>query len=401
MPSLRKALRHATLKDVAAASGLAVSSVSHILGGKWAHKYPEQTRQKAWEAARRLNYQPSHSARTMRARKSNLIGVINFGSTLEIAQQASRCLPREINAAGYDYLVVDITWYGGSVERVLNEMIRARVEGVIVVLMQEAFDRHFMEMFERAGIPVLSVFGDDRLQIPVVRNDVQSAHFAMARHLQQNGHRRLLMVGGTSQARQVREKKQGFRLAFEGRGPCRTMDEESFFGCWLSLFQSSSEEEMGIILELDMERHHHKHALANYTLAKRLMSTGCLPDAVLCSNDQGAFGFFSAAMEIGLRVPGDLAVTGMDNDEFGRMPAYGLTTIELDIEGACSCAVEHLAALIQKGPHPVELPTFATHLILRHSCGRSLPPDSPLEDRINVPTLDRELAPTTNHQGTP
>ena len=64
----------ATLKDVAAESGLAVSTVSRILNNRG--YISEQARQSVNDAIKKLNYQPNEVARSMHRKNTNMIGLI-------------------------------------------------------------------------------------------------------------------------------------------------------------------------------------------------------------------------------------------------------------------------------------------------------------------------------------
>ena len=375
MPEKKPRSRPANLRDVATRSGFAVSTVSQILGGRFPGKYPKLTQDKVVEAARQLNYHPDSSARSMRSGRSNLIAVISFNSSLEIGRRAMAGLPIEINQAGFDYFVTDINWFGGSVDRVLREVISARVEGVVISQMLEAFGRNFVEMFHQAGIPVVGLLGDDRLKIPVVQYDMQTTMLAMSRHLQNVGHRHLLLFSTNLTPRTAIERKEGFRMSLAGRGPCLELLEAEFFSQWPKLSREYAGRDLGVIVIQDMQHYGHSMQNSYYEAGKRLFLECPLPDAILCRNDRGAFGLLAAAAETGVRVPEHIAVTGAENDAFGRFPAYSLTTANLDIERACAAAVELLVSKIRQDPRPTTSLRFYPDLVLRRSCGRLIAPE--------------------------
>ena len=62
-------------------------------------------------------------------------------------------------------------------------------------------------------------------------------------------------------------------------------------------------------------------------MAKRLLAapTG-RPTAVFAASDEMAIGVITAAQELGLRVPYDLSVIGIDGHELGEV--FGLTTFD-------------------------------------------------------------------------
>jgi DNA-binding LacI/PurR family transcriptional regulator len=130
---------------------------------------------------------------------------------------------------------------------------------------------------------------------------------------------------------------------------------------------------VGIVVQLKTKSFSYDFAAANYAFSQRLFSTDILPDAIMCSNDQGAFGVFNAATERGLSIPRDLAVTGADDDEFGKYPMFGLTTIRSDVAQSCAAGVKLLKDRIQKKTSFRASKIFQSELVLRTSCGRSNP----------------------------
>ena len=56
------------------------------------------------------------------------------------------------------------------------------------------------------------------------------------------------------------------------------------------------------------------------------------PDAVVCYNDMVAIGFLGAARSLGISVPADLSVVGIDNIPFGRFTSPPLTTVDTQSE---------------------------------------------------------------------
>jgi LacI family transcriptional regulator len=56
------------------------------------------------------------------------------------------------------------------------------------------------------------------------------------------------------------------------------------------------------------------------------------PDAVVCYNDMVAIGFMAAAKSLGISIPEDLSVVGIDNIPFGRFTSPALTTVDTQSE---------------------------------------------------------------------
>jgi DNA-binding LacI/PurR family transcriptional regulator len=365
-----------TQRQIAERLRLSCSTVANILGGRAGMRYGKETRERVLKAAAELGYQRNRAAQAIRRQRSNLVGIVHFGAGIEAAHKANLALSAEVHARGYDYLAVDMNWHGGSVERVVNELIQARVEGVIISHIQEVFQQEHVDSLTRVGIPVVAVNGEERSNASIICDDVAAAFQGLARHLLQVGHRRILhlwpSVETLEQNRAIGERLKGFRAAFEGRGTWAALSEEEFFRSWSDRFPGG-EGLLGVTVKQDMERY---SALDRpvYRFCERLFASGELPDAIVCTNDMFAVEFIAAGWAHGVRVPEDVAITGYDNDRIGEYPAFGLTTAEQDIAGICSTAAGEIFDRIQRPGQAPKRQAFPSRLILRTSCGRALRP---------------------------
>jgi LacI family transcriptional regulator len=305
----------------------------------------------------------------MRKQRSNLIAIVHFGAGIEAAHKANLNLAREVNAAGYDYLALDMNWHGGSVDRTLEELIQARVEGVLISHIQEVFGEEHVRALQQAGIPVVSINGARREGVPLICDNAAKAFAQLTSHLLGMGHRRIIQLLPTvdlstanSGSRGHRARQKGFRSAFTDSGRWMQISEEDF-----SMEFLTRGEVVGITVDQNTRHYEHlEHPV--YHFCQRLFATGSWPDAIVCPNDQYAVEAIMAAQEVGLSVPGDLAVTGYDNDSLGAFPAMGLTTAEQDLENICVTGVRTLIAMRDNPGLPAVTQSFDSQLILRSSC---------------------------------
>ena len=111
----------------------------------------------------------------------------------------------------------------------------------------------------------------------------------------------------------------------------------------------------------------------------QLLGQRRMPRVLVCANDQTAIGAMSALARAGLRVPGDVAVTGFDGVHMGRHLNPGLTTVVQPMRELGETAVRllqgRLADTAIRG-QDIELPV---HLELRGSCGC---PDQEIVDQL-------------------
>jgi LacI family transcriptional regulator len=104
-------------------------------------------------------------------------------------------------------------------------------------------------------------------------------------------------------------------------------------------------------------------------VAAALLESGQLPQAVVCANDQTAIGVLASLQSAGLRLPGDIAVTGFDGVALGEHLRPTLTTVVQPMRRLGETAARLLEERVADpaiGPRSVELPV---RLELRASCG--------------------------------
>ncbi len=373
MTKLASNSRPPTQQRIAELAGISREAVSHILNGTTGKPYSEATRQKVREIARELNYTPHRASQTMRKGRSNLIAVIHFGSRFHTGQETVNTLPGVIRAAGYDYIINDLRWQGNSPDRVISELIHFRVEGVLLVAnCASQVQAGHIERLRAVGIPIVSLFGDDGLRdIPLICGNIMASRTVLVNHLLDLGHRRLLMPTSDSRSRNTRERVESFYQAVKARGTVREITEDDFLSAenpW-----PDTDKVSGVVLRYNPRPRSDDGTRIHYEIAQNLMRAGRIPDALVCTNDQGAFGVFAAALENNIRIPEQMAVTGHDNEPFGTYPAFGLTTLQMDLARACEMAMGTLLSLVQGSPEPAPArQLLPAELIVRSSCGAKL-----------------------------
>lgn len=357
-----------TQKSVAAASGVSRAAVGAILsGGEAAARYSPATRERVEAVAQRMHYRPHRGAQAMRKQRSNLIAIVHFGAGIEAAHKSNLALSRELNAAGFDCLAVDMNWHGGSVDRILEELIQARIEGVLISHIQDVFSDEHIHILRQAGIPLVSINGERRENVSLICDNALKAFGEMTSHLLALGHRRILQLlpafDLTSGSRSYRERKEGFASAFATSGRWFEVADGDFS---MDLFTG------GGVQGITVNQNPRGYELLErpvYHFCKSLGASGFWPDAIVCSNDSYGVEAIMAAFEAGLNVPGDFAVTGYDNDRIGEFPILGLTTAEQDLENICTTAVRTLVERLRDPNLPAVTKKFDSKLILRSSCG--------------------------------
>ncbi len=358
------------LQAVAEQAGVSRETVSHILGLR-ASLYNKKTVERVRKAAAELGYRPHRGAQTLRTGRSRLIAAVHFGMHYVVSQTA-QTLPAELRRLGYELLVLDLSWEEDDHRRILDKLIAARVEGVIVIQMAGALGQDAIQGLLDAGIPVVSLAGFDRLKVPIVRADARAAFCQLTRHLLSLGHRRLLLMGTHVNASTTRERYDGFRDALVEAGA----PEPAEFVAVPALTDRYEEDALlpvsGQVLRVK-ERQWFDIGLDAYGATCELIEAGKLPDAILCPNCSWAKYVISALREHGLSVPEDVAVTGFNNEPIGAHPRYSLTTMEQPRAEQSRKVADLIHDLIEGKPVKQQIFLFPCKMVVRTSCGVQAP----------------------------
>jgi DNA-binding LacI/PurR family transcriptional regulator len=115
--------------------------------------------------------------------------------------------------------------------------------------------------------------------------------------------------------------------------------------------------------------------LTGYQGVQRLLQLRARPTAIVARNDVTAVGALQALNETGLRVPGDISVTGFDNIPLAATISPALTTMTRPTEEEGRLAGEFLIARLERPQESIVPRTilFERHLITRASTAFLVP----------------------------
>jgi DNA-binding LacI/PurR family transcriptional regulator len=114
-----------------------------------------------------------------------------------------------------------------------------------------------------------------------------------------------------------------------------------------------------------------KYAISEgYSAAKQLLGDPHnAPTAIFASSDELAVGVMLAAKDMGLSIPNDLSIVGVDNHELADF--FGITTINQDVHGQAGKLVKTMLQLLDDPEHEVDdQAEWPVELIVRSSTAR-------------------------------
>jgi len=316
-----------TLKEIADKCGVSIATVSNILNGK--SNFSEETREKILQVIKETGYRPNYMARTLRAHKTNTIGLIvdditDFSTPNLIDGLMSLCEKK-----GYKIILENIRFYSKkrdewksdddfkeAVEMAIQEMLAIKVDGIIYV----ASHSRNIDCFPlNLDIPFVISYAYSDEPIPTVIFDDESAAYDMTKYLISKGHKKIALVMGQEQSIHTQRRFKGFERAMKESN--LTLNEKLFeYGDWKveSGFEACSK-----IIESKEE----------FT-------------AVFCFNDLMALGVYDCLRANKLEPGEDISVAGFDNRTISEYVSPKLTTMEIPLRDLGEKSADALIELI-------------------------------------------------------
>ena len=314
----------AGIEEVAKLAGVSTATVSRALSGR-GHVSPA-SKAKVEDAAARLGYVVSSNASSLASGRTRNIGVVVpflnrwfFSSVLEGAQQA-------LLRHGYDLTLYNLSGDGRERSSVFEHfLLRQRVDAVIAVSLE--LTEHEVQRLHELGKPLVGVGGP----IPGVRtltiDDVAVARLA-TEHLIALGHRRIAHIGGDLSFDIDFHLPTNRRLGYEG-----------------ALRDAGVEPDPRLFAPADFT------IRGGYHAAKQLLGVPHdRPTAIFAASDEMAIGCILAARDLGMVVPRDVSIVGIDDYDLSDF--FGLSTVAQFPRGQGEKAVEILMEQLEPGTEP-------------------------------------------------
>ena len=330
---------------------MSVATVSRVLNDSGPVR--DTTRARVREVARRMQFTPDTTARSLSTRRTNTLGVLLPDVYGEFFSEVMRGVDQTAKQNGFHVLISSAHNQPSEVEAAVHAM-RGRVDGLILMASELDIEALALHLPER--VPVILMNADhDGSRYDTVDTDNYGGALAMTEHLVSHGHRALRMIRGPGDNRDADQREKGFRAALDAAGIASGRD-------WVVTGEFTEE--------------------SGYRATQALLAAGERPTAIFAANDSMAVGALSALRAAGLRVPGDVAVVGFDDIPIAEYMSPPLSTVRVSISTLGARAAELLFTSISaQNRHERTHEVLPTELIIRRSCGTS-PTRSPSEEVI-------------------
>jgi len=301
------------INDVAKHAGVSVKTVSLVL-----NRHPnvsKRTRKVVHDAVRALSYKPNVFARGLATLQSNLIAILYEREGEFISALESGALDR-CREAGFQLIVESLDSHAKDLSDKTRKLVsRTALHGVIVIpplcdmpdVVGELIASGTQCVTISAGRPVtgISNVGVDEYQIG----------YDVTEHLIGIGHRRIGYIGGLPDHYAAIQRKEGYIAALKTRG---------------------------IPLDVELVENGSFTLESGRVAAKKLLRQKNRPTAIFAASDQMAAGVLGEAQSMGLSVPKELSIAGVDDSVIAQIVWPQLTTCHQPIKKMAYAAVSIL-----------------------------------------------------------
>jgi LacI family transcriptional regulator len=336
----------ANIKDVAREAGVSVATVSRVFNDSG--RVNEDTRRRVRAVAEKLRFWPNGVARSLIMSRTHAIGVLLPDLHGEFFSEVIRGVDLAARREGLHVLVSSSHSDTRELVAALRAM-RGRIDGLIIMTPEPESIPAIRANAWDCPVVLLGPGGETHDFDTVALANYEGA-YAVVRHLQRLGHRRIATLTGPPGNRDAQQRLEGYRAAMREGGVAHTR---------------------GLEVRGDFTEP------AGYQGAQAVLKMKPSPSALFVANDVMAVGALGAFREAGLRLPRDMAVAGFDDIALARHLTPPLTTVHVDAYQLGERALQRLLRRDAGEPAPGRshevLPTW---LVVRASCGAS-----PIEGR--------------------
>jgi len=317
-----------TLKDVAKRAGVSFATVSRVVTGRRAVQ--ADVAERVLEAAKALNYVPDRRARSLKLRRSDVIGVIVSDIRQEFIPPVVRAIEDVASERGFAVLLCNAD---DNRDKELAYADLLLQEGVAGAVIAATADRaRGAQRLVDGGIPVVAFDRKpDALAVDSVTVDNRGGAEEAVRQLLTAGYRRIALLAGLQAVGTARERRRGFEAAHA---------------------------EAGLAVDRELVRDELREAHEATAIAASLLDAPNPPDAFFTTNARLAAGALAALRERNLRLGEDIGFVTFDDPAWALLLERPLSAIAQPTYEIGRAAAEALFARIAGATGP------AHHIIL-------------------------------------
>jgi DNA-binding LacI/PurR family transcriptional regulator len=328
-----------TLKQVAKHAGVSYQTVSKVLNKQ--AQVSKETEARILDAVRILEYRPNSMARNMRQGRTRMIGYSwmptpddQFNPILDRFLQS---MAQEAESSNY-HVVLFPHRSGQELLDLYDELIGTRQVDAFVISNVEFHDKRILHLQKRKFPFIAFGRSSPELDFPYIDVDGGKGMYDLVCYLAEKGHKRIALLAWPEDSR---------------------VGQNRMDGVLAGLHDSGIELMPGLLLRGEGSAQFGRQAAGRLLdLPERQR-----PTAIIGLNDFMAIGAMQVAQERGLRVGGDIAIAGFDDNPISQYLNPTLTSVRQPIAEVGKMIISVLINLLEK-EDPEQIPVYKRQVLL-------------------------------------
>jgi LacI family transcriptional regulator len=330
-----------TIKDIANAAGVSVTTVSLVLNNR-PNTISQKTKNKIIDAAKSLEYIPNHMAKSLVTKESKMIGLVVPDIGNNFFADLAKNIENECQKSDYSLILANANNSLTETVKYVEQFISRGADGLILAFYTDEKQNKkepLIEKLNKYDIPIVTVDSWIRgLDIPGVSIHHSRGGYMATKHLIVQRHEKIGCITGMKGNYSSDRRLLGYMMALKEVG----IKETNY-----------------LVEEGDYTYN------SGYNCALKLIDKGVT--AIFACNDLMAYGTYQAIKERNLKVPDDISVVGFDDLLFSKMLSVPLTTVYQDISKLGSKSTELIIDYIKNGISKQEFYRLEPALVIRES----------------------------------
>lgn len=342
------------IRDVAKHAGVSVSTVSNVLNGR-IDQMRKETLKRIEESIKVLKYHPNKLAQQLKTGHVKMLGILvpsimnpNFAALVNNIESIAK------EKYGYQVLLANTSRQDKQEKLFLNDLLSFGVKGVIVVS-SSIEKKHFinainkgMVMVNYDGLTSEEAHNNKKILIDSISMDNFQAGKLAADFLLQQGCKNIVFATIKGNITSRNNKILGFLDSLKSAG--LSTKNRIIEGTAQFAYGDSELAEIGKLLAHEI-----------------IKNNKALPDGIVAINDMLAIGIISELTRLGVKIPQDISVIGIDNMFLDTVFSPSLTSIASPLSDMATLMVDRLIAMLNGDKIEPREFLFKPYLVKRES----------------------------------
>lgn len=313
--------KKATLRDVAQEASVSESTASRALADN--SLISGETKARVLAAAAKLNYIIRRKAiKSESSKPKGMVGVIVAALHNSFYPLLIDRIHAELEASGFGMVLIIDEFANSTSSRKMKSLIETPLDGLM--MMTTLINSPVVDLLASNKIPtILAIRSNQKHNVDVIECDNHMAGEQAVKHLLGLGHKRIAFLMGPENTSTAADRMAGARRVMDRSG----VDFDPDLVVWGEFTHDSG-----------------------YSGMVHLMTLAHPPTAVFCGNDVVAIGAMDSCSKLGVDIPRDVSIIGVDDVPMASWEMISLTTIRQPIFDIGVGAVKQIIKRIEGGP---------------------------------------------------